>query len=230
MKSIDSLTALPMDEYNRIWGSFGSGFWEYKKSVFGAKQTEFCYAGLWSAYIDMANGEATSCYGSWHLGNVFENPDSPFPVRPVGKCLLAHCYNAHAFLTVGCIPGANDVYYGDIRNRTRKDGGQWLQPGLLSFFNTKLEESNELLTPSQLVIVVAFCVKYDIMRKIFLRLIHSEYDGVIDPVLTDRYNFKLDVFGNVPVSDGVIVMLGGSLTENTPFNEYIGFRHCVMNR
>lgn len=52
-------------------------------------------------------------------------------------------------LIVGCIPGANDVYYGDIRNRTRKDGGQWLQPGLLSFFNTKLEESNELITPSQ---------------------------------------------------------------------------------
>lgn len=70
-------------------------------------------------------------------------------MRPTGKCKLAHCYNAHAFLTVGCIPGANNVRYGNIRNRVCDDGTNWLQPSLLSFFNCKLEESNELMTPSQ---------------------------------------------------------------------------------
>ena len=61
-KGIDYLTALPMDEYDRIWGSFDSGFWRYKKTVFGVKQTQFCYAGLWSAYINIATGYASSCY------------------------------------------------------------------------------------------------------------------------------------------------------------------------
>ena len=148
-RGIDYLTALPMDEYGRIWGSFGSDFWEYKRSVFGVRQTAFCYAGLWSAYINIATGQATSCYGSWRLGDVFADPESPFPARPAGKCRLAHCYNAHAFLTVGCIPGANSTRYGNIRNRVREDGTNWLQPGLLAFLNTKLEETNERLSPKQ---------------------------------------------------------------------------------
>lgn len=80
-----------------------------------------------------------------------------------------------------------------------------------------------------LVTVAAFCVKYDIPAKIISRITLAS-GGVIDPIKTDRYNFALDVFGNAPVSDGVIVMFGDSLTENTPFNEYIGFRHRVMNR
>ena len=148
-KGIDYLTALPMDKYDRVWGSFDSEFWSYKKSVFGVRQTDFCYAGLWSVYINIATGRATTCYSGYSLGNVFAHPGRPFPARPEGKCKLAHCYNAHAFLTCGCIPGANHVYYGNIRNRTREDGTNWLQSGLLAFFNTKLEENNERLSPSQ---------------------------------------------------------------------------------
>ena len=148
-KGIDYLTSLPMDEYDKIWGSFDSSFWRYKKTVFGVKQTAFCYAGLWSAYINLGTGHTVSCYGGYPLANVFEHPDDPFPTRPTGKCSLAHCYNAHAFLTVGCIPGANSVTYADVRNRKCQDGREWLNPQLRDFFNTKLEESNELLSPLQ---------------------------------------------------------------------------------
>lgn len=151
-KGIDYLTDLPMDEYDRVWGSFDSDLWKYKKSVFGVRQTQFCYAGLWSVYINIATGYAVSCYGSYSLGNVFRNPERPFPVRPAGRCKLAHCYNAHVFLTWGCIPGSTSVTYGDVRNRrtTHRGGGHdWMQPGLLSFFNTKLEQSNERLSPER---------------------------------------------------------------------------------
>lgn len=148
-KGIDYLTSLPMDEYDKIWGSFDSDFWKYKKTVFGVRQTKFCYSGLWSTYINLATGDAVTCYGGSSLGNVFANPDAPFPEKPTGKCSLAHCYNAHALLTLGCIPGATSVRYGNVRNRIRNDGGQWLQPELLSFFNTKLEENNQRLTSKQ---------------------------------------------------------------------------------
>ena len=48
------------------------------------------------------------------------------------------------------------------------------------------------------ILVAAFCVKYDVMRKIARRF--TEGGGVIDPVSTDRWNFACDVFGNVPAS------------------------------
>jgi len=43
---------------------------------------------------------------------------------------------------VGCIPGFTSVKYGDIRDRVRSDGKHWIQPKMLAFLNSKLEESN----------------------------------------------------------------------------------------
>lgn len=146
---IEYLTALSIEEYDKIWSQFDSGFWKFKKTIFGKKQTDFCYAGKWSAYIDLSTGNATPCYCGRSLGNVFEKPNSPFPERPVGHCRIAHCYNGHALLTLGLIPGKYDTQYGDIRDRTREDGGHWLQPELKEFFNSKLEESNEELSSTE---------------------------------------------------------------------------------
>ena len=52
-------------------------------------------------------------------------------------------------LTLGCIPDFSDVKYGDIRNRVRMDGTQWIAPEMLTFLNSKLEESNELLSAEE---------------------------------------------------------------------------------
>lgn len=171
-QGIDYLTSLPMQEYDRIWGSFDSDFWRYKKSVFGVKQNKFCYAGMWTAHINLATGNAQSCYRGYPMGNVFENPDAPFPERPTGHCKLAHCYNAHALLTFGCIPGSTPTRFGDnIRNRktTYTVGGSWLQPALLSFFNTKLEENNKLLTPSQQKYYLAL----NKLQDVYIKLRHA---------------------------------------------------------
>ena len=140
---IEYLTKLSIEEYDKVWSQFGSSFWEFKKTIFGKKQKEFCYAGAWSAYIDLTTGETSGCYGYVNLGNVFENSSSPFPVQAVGKCPIPHCYNGHAMLTMGLIPGDNNVHYGDIRDRLKTDGSHWLQPELKDFFNCKLEDSNE---------------------------------------------------------------------------------------
>ena len=139
---IEYLTKMNEQEYDNTWKQFGSSFWEFKKSLFGKKQTGYCYAGAWSAYIDLTTGEATGCYGHVNLGNVFENPDQPFPHKAVGKCPIAHCYNGHAMLSMGLIPHLNDVHYGFLRDRVKVDGGTWLQPELRKFFDEKLEDSN----------------------------------------------------------------------------------------
>lgn len=146
---IDYLTSLPIEEYDRIWGQFNSEFWKFKKTIFGKYQKGFCMAGKWSMYIDLTTGNACQCYcsnKSWK--DVFANPDSEFPEMAIGRCKIAHCYNGHSLLTLGLIPHHNETHYGDIRDRVKSDGSHWLQPELLAFFNSKLEESNKV--PSQI--------------------------------------------------------------------------------
>lgn len=153
---IDYLTNLSMEEYNRTWSRFGSDFWNFKKTIFGNKQKQFCYAGEWGLYIDLTTGDTTRCYTGGSIGNSFLTPDAPLPSSPIGKCPLAHCYNGHALLTLGYIPRLTNVGYGDIRDRKRADGSHWLQPELKAFFNTKLEQSNDelpILTRQRIVAI-----------------------------------------------------------------------------
>jgi len=150
--TIDYLTNLDMDEYARVWSQFRSDFWEYKRTIFGVKQKDFCYAGAWSLHINLCTGDARSCYHSASLGDVFADPSKPFPTEAVGACPIAHCYNGHALLTLGLIPHSTNVRYGNIRNRIRTDGGEWLHPVLKSFFNTQLIETNRRYSkPKQLL-------------------------------------------------------------------------------
>ena len=148
-QGIDYLTAMPIEEYDKIWSRFDSGFWQFKKTVFKEKRNEFCYAGDWSLYINLATGEACQCYKSRCVHNAFENINKPIKFRAIGQCMIAHCYNGHALLTIGCIPNLTGVKYGNIRNRIRVDGREWLQPELKSFFNTTLVESNDEYTDNE---------------------------------------------------------------------------------
>ncbi len=147
---IDHLTKLDMEAYNNIWSQFDSNFWYYKRSIFGVKQTGFCYAGQWSMYLNLCSGFATQCYCHREKPkDIFADPEKPLPLGAIGSCLEPHCYNGHALMTLGLIPGATDVRYGDIRNRIRSDSGQWIQPEMLDFLNSKLVESNTEFSLSQ---------------------------------------------------------------------------------
>lgn len=164
-KEIEYLTNLPIDEYDSVWSRFDSDFWKFKKTIFGKRQKDFCYAGDWSIYIDITTGEATPCYCAASLGDVFANPNEPLPRRAVGKCPIAHCYNGHALMTLGCIPKKYRTRYGDIRDKTKSDGTHWLQPELLDFFNSKLEETNTEYSAAEKAgtLVIGFSKK--ILRK-----------------------------------------------------------------
>ncbi len=146
---IERLTKLSMEDYNEVWSQFNSEFWEYKTTIYGVRQKEFCYAGDWMLFINLATGEAKQCYVGASLGNVFADPMKPLPKKAIGKCKQAHCYNGHMLLTLGMIPNTTDVRYGNIRNRVKYDNTEWLQPELKSFFNSTLIESNETYSSAE---------------------------------------------------------------------------------
>ncbi|MFR3328876.1 MAG: radical SAM protein [Odoribacter splanchnicus] len=139
---MDYLTNLPIEQYDTIWSQFDSDFWKFKKTIFKCKRKEFCYAGDWALHIDLETGKTNGCYKGGICQNVFERIDQPIRFRAIGCCLESHCYNGHALLTLGCIPRFTKIKYGDIRNRVKNDGSEWLQPELKSFFNSTLMESN----------------------------------------------------------------------------------------
>ncbi len=138
------LTSLPLDEYKKVWGTFDSALFAYKASIFGVKRHEFCYAGDWSVYLNLATGEMSQCYTSAFHQNIFEHPEKPIRFLPVGKhCREHHCYNGHAFLTFGDIPELNAPNYLAMRDRTCQDGSHWVKPEVAALFSSKLNESNQ---------------------------------------------------------------------------------------
>lgn len=147
--SIEYLTDLSLEEYDMIWGEFKSEFWEFKKKIFGVQRKEYCYAGKWSLFVNMETGIASQCYCSSYEQDIFEDPTKPISFVPIGKCKTAHCYNGHALLSCGLIPELETPHYGDLRNRIKEDGSEWLQPELKDFFNSKLIDSNEVVSKSQ---------------------------------------------------------------------------------
>ena len=153
-KSIDYPTKLTPQEYEATWSQFDSGLWRFKRSIFGVKQSELCFAGAWSYYVDMATGNAKPCYLGETFFNFYDKVNGEYPhpsQNMVGKCPIAHCYNGHALMTLGLIPNKYLTRYGDIRDRERLDGEHWLKPELLAFFNSKLEESNSRFSQIRLV-------------------------------------------------------------------------------
>lgn len=141
------LTNMSRDEYKRTWSVFKSEFFDYKMSIFGVKRKEFCYAGAWSLYVNLATGEASQCYCSYFKQNIFKDINKPIVFKPIGNnCKLEHCYNGHAFLVLGLIPELSAPTYGEIRNRVCVDGTEWLKPEMKSFMSTKLYESNKELS------------------------------------------------------------------------------------
>jgi organic radical activating enzyme len=175
-KDIKFLTSLSAEKYYRIWSQFDSDFWKFKMSIFGVKQRNFCYAGAWSAYIDLTTGQATSCYCGRSLGDVFKYPNQPFPKKPIGHCPIAHCYNGHALMSMGLIPDsklASNVHYGNIRDRVKVDGGHWLQPELMDFFNCKLAANNDRYSMLNEKIIIARALLISTLRNVKHKIIKS---------------------------------------------------------
>ncbi len=137
------LSRLSVEEYAKAWGMFDSRLFEYKLSVFEKPQHKFCYAGEWMMVLSLGTGEVSQCYTGNGIFNLFKDVDKPLPFKAIGcGCLEAHCFNAHAWLTFGCIPGEDAPYYDEVRNRVCADGSEWLKPRVKAFFHQKFGENN----------------------------------------------------------------------------------------
>jgi len=152
---ITILSKLSDEDYEKTWSQFESEFWRFKRTIFGKYQNEFCYAGQWSVYADLTTGDSKQCYCGKYIGNIFENPEAPFPQTAIGRCPQAHCYNGHALLTLGLIPKRSDPGYGDLRDRETSNGQHWLRPQLRDFFNNRLKENNRELSEIEQSLILA---------------------------------------------------------------------------
>lgn len=147
---IEVLSEHDFDTYQKIWGQFGSDLFSFKTKIFYKKREEFCYAGQWSAYINLETGDMKQCYCGKVLDNLYKDVTKPLRFEPVGYgCTLAHCYNGHAYLTLGDIPELEAPTYAETRNRVCADGSEWLTPKMKAFMSTKLWESNREFTAQE---------------------------------------------------------------------------------
>ncbi|WP_413854264.1 radical SAM protein [Candidatus Ruminimicrobium bovinum] len=147
-KLLPILTNLSREEYKKVWNQFDSIMFDYKMKCFNVKRKEFCYAGVWTAFLMMGTGELKQCYlGKTIDPNIYEDINKKIDFsKPVGYyCPEAHCFNSHAWLAFGDIPEHAAPTYAQIRNRVCNDGTEWLQPKVKSFFSSKLCESNEMI-------------------------------------------------------------------------------------
>ena len=145
MGEIPILTKMSREEYYNFWmSSFDSKLFDFKMSVFNKKRNEFCYAGDWVNMLDLGTGELSNCNCHLHSQNIFNNPQDPIRFCAIGHhCQLPHCFNAHVWMTFGCIPEMDTPSYTDMRNRTRADGSEWLKPTVKTAFSQKLKDSNK---------------------------------------------------------------------------------------
>lgn len=143
-ESIDILSKHSFDEYKRIWGQFDSDLFDFKTTIFYQKRIEFCYAGEWSAYLNLDSGNLLQCYCGKVLDNIYKDISKPIHFQAVGcNCTLPHCYNGHAFLALGDIPQLHTPTYAQLRDRICEDGSHWLQPAMKEFMSSYLFESND---------------------------------------------------------------------------------------
>ena len=140
------LTSMSREDYVKTWESFDSEMFRFKMDIYNVKRKEFCYAGMWSIYVNLSTGDACQCYGIQPNQNIYKDLSKPILFRPVGHgCKQPFCYNGHAFLALGMIPELETPTYEQIRNRKTPDG-EWFSPEAKEAFSTKLYETNPQLT------------------------------------------------------------------------------------
>lgn len=141
---IEVLSDLDWEQYKSTWKTFDSELFDFKTSIFYKKRREFCYAGDWSVYVNLTSGSMRQCYCGQEIDNIYRDIDKGLNFRAIGNnCGIAHCYNGHAFLTLGVIPELETVSYADVRNRVSADGEEWLNPEFKAFASQKLKDMNE---------------------------------------------------------------------------------------
>ncbi len=135
------------EEYIQIGKEMKSPLFDFTVKNFNKKQKEFCYAGLWSAKLDLSNGNMSGCYSFGVGQNILKDINKPIKFEPIGKnCPFDYCFNSSHFLSLGTIPSNNTPTYAALRDRHESN---WYSDEVRGFLDKKLSDDNELLSDSQ---------------------------------------------------------------------------------
>ncbi|MCQ2229180.1 MAG: radical SAM protein [Bacteroidales bacterium] len=135
-------------EYIAKAREMNSPLFECTLENFMVKRTEYCYAGMWSAKLDICSGEMSACYGHGRKQNIFEDLEKPIVFEPVGKhCPFKYCFNSSHFISQGIIPELMpQTSYGDLRNRAEAG---WQTDAMREFLSKQFEDTNKQLTEEE---------------------------------------------------------------------------------
>lgn len=130
------------EEYIEKGREMSSPLFEYTCQNFMQKRKEFCYAGYWSAKLNICTGEMTGCYGQGIHQNIFEDINTPIKWQPIGhNCSFNYCFNSSHFISQGVIPELlPQPSYGELRNR---EEAHWYTPVMREFLYAQFEDTNE---------------------------------------------------------------------------------------
>ena len=137
-------------EYKSHGEEFQSPLFDFTMRNFNvSRKGNFCYAGEWSALINLATGVMNPCYSCGRSQNIFEDISRPIDFRPVGyDCRLCFCVNSSHFLSLGVIPSLyKEITYAGLRNRK---AANWYSSEMEAFLGGKLNENNKEFSPIQL--------------------------------------------------------------------------------
>ena len=148
-KDFSTLTELTPEEYEKTWKAFQSPSFDFKLKTVGVKRREFCYAGDWSATLDLGTGNISKCYDK-PFQNIFKDPDAPIRFEAMGcHCPLPYCHNSHIWLTLGNIPEIDLPNFAQIRDKVCADGTNWLTPQMRGFIDCKYIQTHAPYSPAK---------------------------------------------------------------------------------
>ncbi|BDD00013.1 radical SAM protein [Persicobacter psychrovividus] len=144
-KEFKIMSDLSFPEYVRKGKEMNSPLFDFTVDNFNQKRTEFCYAGEWSAKLNIGTGDMMGCYGMGKRQNIYKSLNEPIKFEAIGcNCVLEYCVNSSHFMSLGVIPSKETPTYGSLRNR--KIAG-WQSEKMCQFLSEKLIESNQEYSP-----------------------------------------------------------------------------------
>lgn len=141
LQKVELLTAYSPEEYKKYGNTFESPLFDFTMKNFNVRRKEFCYAGDWTAVLDLSTGIMRRCYSSYVYQDVFKNPTEKIRFLAMGNCCGSpFCMNSSHFMSLGVIPSVETPSYAELRNR--KEAG-WYTDEMEAFLSGKLFESND---------------------------------------------------------------------------------------
>ena len=137
------MTSLSNEDYYKVGSEMESPLFDFTYKNFNVKRKEFCYAGYWSAKLNLCTGVMTGCYGQGLRQNIYEDLDKDIKWVPIGKnCTAPFCFNSSHFMSQGIIPSLLPLpNYASLRNR---DNAGWYTPCAKEFLGRQFEDTNRV--------------------------------------------------------------------------------------